>query len=37
MTSNTAWINCGGHYPDYSEAAELTVGSLTALADELFG
>lgn len=34
----TAWINRGGgHYPDYFQAPDLTVGSLTALADELSG
>jgi len=34
----TAWINRGGGpYPDYFEAPDLSVGSLTALADELAG
>ena len=34
----TAWVNRGGgHYPDHFQAPDLTVGSLTALADELSG
>ena len=34
----TAWISRGGGpYPDYFEAPDLNVGSLTALADELAG
>ncbi len=34
----TAWINRGGgHHPDYFQAPDLSVGSLTALADELSG
>lgn len=34
----TAWINRGGgHYPDYFKTPDLTVGSLTVLADELAG
>ena len=34
----TAWINRGGgHYPHYFRDPALTVGSLTALADELSG
>jgi 2-haloacid dehalogenase len=34
----TAWINRGGgHYPDYFQAPDLGVGSLTVLAEELLG
>ncbi|MGA8255682.1 MAG: HAD family hydrolase [Nocardioides sp.] len=33
-----AWLNRGGgHYPDHFQAPDLTVESLTALADELSG